>query len=430
MDNLKAQLQQAYMTAASPDDDGDWALRKPLMELQNNATTATGIATATSTGATATATGHSDNYIHSTPSKDLLVSTGVAIAELRQETPLPILTEVTSSQAIDNTRLLELEKSLLETKEKLSLYQIESEKVPSLELLVQELTIQLSHQQEESRKIIDTMKKELSSSQDKITDLTHQLSLSQDSVNTYRDNLTKLELEISKEKEITNQDVSELKNQLIMSQSVVDEKVELITSLQLKITDFEQQVALYMQSEQAQQQTQQQAQQQSDLSSDLSTTIDSLRHELEQQKSELVATQSKNMQLESTIQTMEAQFIEKQDEISSIQSQLQSKIDEVDTIATTVAATINDAVTKAVEEAVTIEKSYQHQLQLDKSVVEQSLIESQTLVKEKDESLTRKTEEFTLMLESKEGDIVTLRNENHDLKEALTSSLHSLVSLL
>lgn len=415
MDNLKAQLQQAYMTAASPDDDGDWALRKPLMELQNNATTATG---------------HSDNYIHSTPSKDLLVSTGVAIAELRQETPLPILTEVTSSQAIDNTRLLELEKSLLETKEKLSLYQIESEKVPSLELLVQELTIQLSHQQEESRKIIDTMKKELSSSQDKITDLTHQLSLSQDSVNTYRDNLTKLELEISKEKEITNQDVSELKNQLIMSQSVVDEKVELITSLQLKITDFEQQVALYMQSEQAQQQTQQQAQQQSDLSSDLSTTIDSLRHELEQQKSELVATQSKNMQLESTIQTMEAQFIEKQDEISSIQSQLQSKIDEVDTIATTVAATINDAVTKAVEEAVTIEKSYQHQLQLDKSVVEQSLIESQTLVKEKDESLTRKTEEFTLMLESKEGDIVTLRNENHDLKEALTSSLHSLVSLL
>lgn len=415
MDNLKAQLQQAYMTAASPDDDGDWALRKPLMELQNNATTATG---------------HSDNYIHSTPSKDLLVSTGVAIAELRQETPLPILTEVTSSQAIDNTRLLELEKSLLETKEKLSLYQIESEKVPSLELLVQELTIQLSHQQEESRKIIDTMKKELSSSQDKITDLTHQLSLSQDSVNTYRDNLTKLELEISKEKEITNQDVSELKNQLIMSQSVVDEKVELITSLQLKITDFEQQVASYMQSEQAQQQTQQQAQQQSDLSSDLFTTIDSLRHELEQQKSELVATQSKNMQLESTIQTMEAQFIEKQDEISSIQSQLQSKIDEVDTIATTVAATINDAVTKAVEEAVTIEKSYQHQLQLDKSVVEQSLIESQTLVKEKDESLTRKTEEFTLMLESKEGDIVTLRNENHDLKEALTSSLHSLVSLL
>ena len=153
--------------------------------------------------------------------------------------------------------------------------------------------------------------------------------------------------------------------------------------------------------------------------------------DLEEARTALIATQSKSTDLESTVQTMETQLAAKQDEFTDIQAKLQTRNEEVKSLQAIVdntPATIASTVAKAVDEAVAIEKSNFSQLELEKTALEHALAESQKLATEREEALRRVTDELTSVSTSKEGETVMLQKEVDDLKEALASALHSLVS--
>lgn len=403
MENLKLQLQQACMTPASP-NDRDWALNRPLMELQST-----------------TINGHGNDN-NATPGKDLLTSTSVAIAALRvDETPAAPSVDTTSSNVaagatthnsnanatttealqVSLARVSELEKELQITQEKLQASLIQAEKVPLLETQIQEFTVSRS----EYESTLTTMKSELQSTEQKYVELLNTHTIALQAVNSDHDKIAYLESQVNSlvsENELSAQHISDLEVKLQKSQQLVTDMELANGPLRVRVDE-------------------------------LTTQLNVMEPVLLETQQALAAAKSKSSQLESTVQSIESTLATQQQDLHSAQAQLSEKDSRIEALQVQVkdlTTTIEASATSAAA------NSSAEQLQLQNLVAENTTLlqnweESKKALMECESALQTATiekEESIKQSLANKLELENLQQENDQLKTQVVAILKDLVS--